>query len=99
MTGGEVDLAKYSQALDEIFALRRLLAYEAHVVQVTYGRSGMSQSTRRTMEAQVTRMHQAARGEWDDASREIASSVLRHCLLETGAAETLTRSAWEAERA
>lgn len=88
-------LGHYGRALDEVYRLRRQLAYEASVLEVHLGYATFPKSRRGIAEDQVERMRQAARGE-PGVLTGIADGSLRLCMQEAEAAETLTRSAYEA---
>jgi hypothetical protein len=91
-------LDAYSEALDEIYRLRQLLAYEAQCVSATLEYKSFPKSRREVHERQVARMRAAARGEAEVQVAGMSSTVLRHCLREAGASQTLTRSQFEEER-
>jgi hypothetical protein len=88
-------LGHYSDALDEIYRLRQLLAYEAQCVSATLEMKTFPKSRRDVHERQIERMRAAARGEAEVQMAGMSSTVLRHCLRSAGAGETLTRSQWE----
>jgi hypothetical protein len=89
------EMSHYSAALDEVFRLRRALAYEAAGLRVHLDYATFPKSRHKVAEGQVERMQAAARGEAEAAYAGIPSSSLRHTFLISGAKETLTRSAWE----
>ena len=89
-------LAHYSAALDEIYRLRQLLAYEARVVEATLDYKSFPKSRRAAHEAQVERMRFAARGNAEDEVGNLSHLSLRACMREAGMPDTLTRSQWEA---
>ena len=93
-----VPLADYSRALDEIYALRRALAYEAQVLETHLLYKTFPKGRREIAVAQCARMKAAARGLVDAAYVDKGSSTLRSALRLAGAEETLTRAEWEAER-
>lgn len=100
MIGDEtVPMALYSAALDEVWALRRALAYEASVAEVHGEYKTFPQSRRRFLAEQVERMRRAARGEAERAYASTNSRSIDHALREAGASQTLTRFEWEAGRA
>jgi hypothetical protein len=88
-------LGHYSDALDEIYRLRQLLAYEAQCVSATLEMKTFPKSRRDVHERQIERMRAAARGEAEVRMAGMSNTVLRYCLRDAGAAETLTRSQWE----
>ncbi len=90
-----VPLSTLSAALDEIYQLRRLLAYEACIVNATLQYATLPKGRRAVMKQQVERMRQAARGEVTSALAGRSSEVYRRALRESGAKETLTRFEWE----
>lgn len=57
-----VPLAFYSEALDEIYALRRALAYEACVIAAHLGYKAFPKTRRNIASEQAERMRLAARG-------------------------------------
>jgi hypothetical protein len=94
---GMVPLKVYSAALDEIYALRRALAYEATVLNVHLDYKTFPKSRRRFAEEQRVRMTAAACG---DRSRysDVSSLSLRHAMDQVGASQTMTRHEWETQR-
>lgn len=92
-----VPLAAYSAALDEIYRLREALAYEAVVTDTHLAYRTFPKSRRGSAENQVERMRAAARGESQRAYAPVSHLVLRHCLGEAGASETLTRHQFDRE--
>lgn len=93
----EAKMEHYSRAIDEIYRLRGLLAYEARITEVHLGYKTFPESRRRVAESQVERMRLAARGRSDMASAPISSQGIKSCLVAAGADECLTRTQWEAE--
>ena len=89
-------LTHYSQALDEIYRLRGLLAYEADVIAVHLGYATFPKTRRRHAESQVQQMLAAATGSVQQVLSDISDASMRHTRRAHGI-ETLTRSAWEAE--
>ena len=89
------EMGHYSDALDEIYRLRELLAYEAQCVSATLEMKTFPKSRREVHERQVERMRSAARGEAEVQMAGMSSMVLRHCMRDAGASQTLTRSQWE----
>lgn len=91
-------LDHYSAALDEIYELRRALAYEARVVEAHYEDfKTFPKSRRRIAEEQVQRMRKAASGH-----AELAYAGTPHYSLDASAKEAmpngLSRGQWEAEQ-
>lgn len=90
-----VDMEHYSAALDEIYRLRQLLAYEALCVRATLEYRTFPKSRRDVHERQIKRLQAAARGQSQVVTAPISSTVLRHALTEAGASDLLTRWQWE----
>jgi hypothetical protein len=88
-----------SLAIDEIYILRRALAYEASVTDAHLGYATFPKGRREVAEAQIARMRQAARGGVGLAYVDRSWMSLRASLIDAGARETLTNSAWIAEHA
>jgi hypothetical protein len=87
-------LKHYSRALDEIFRLRRALAFEAHITEgITNLYASLPKGARRELLTHVERMRRAARGEVTHAGID---HLLQESLAMAGAPETLTREQWEA---
>lgn len=93
-----VPLADYSAALDEIYRLRRALAYEAAVAKAHGEYKTFPKSRRDVLDSQIERMRAAARGNVLDAYRDRPHFALDATMREAGAKTTLTRHAWEQER-
>lgn len=93
-----IPLADYSRAIDEIFRLRRALAYEAGVVAAHLGYATFPKSRRAVAEGQIERMRAAARGEAEVAYAGTSHLSLRHAMNEAGASQTLTCGQWEERR-
>lgn len=90
------DERHYFDALDEVYALRALLAHEALVLKAHLGYKTFPKSRRAIAEEQVERMQQAARGQ---VKQDYTGSEQRkHALTEAGAPEILTRGQWEDNR-
>ena len=87
---------RYSQALDEVYALRVVLAHVAKVTDETLALKTFPKSRRRETESACEVMKRSARGDADGVYRTIAKpkTVLRLA----GASETMTRREWEAQR-
>lgn len=92
-----VPLANYSAALDEIWHLRRALAYEARVVEAHYeGYKTFPKRRRPIAEKQVERMRLAAVGKGVEAyaGQIMVGNEYKHL---TNGKGTLTRAEFEAE--
>jgi hypothetical protein len=94
-------LAEYSLALDEVWRLRRALAYEARAVEANCGLDLKSYPTarRRQMIAAIERMRQSAKGNSETVYAGMSAMSLRAEMRAVCGSETLTRSQWEAEHA
>jgi hypothetical protein len=92
-----VPLALYARALDEIYALRRSMAYEAAIVAVHLDYKTFPKTRRRFAEEQVERMRQSARGRVRHSLAGTSYLSLDSASREAGIEPTLTRSQWEAE--
>lgn len=91
-----VPLAEVSRALDEIYVLRTLLAYEAAVRAADLELKSYPKSRREIAEHAIQRMRGAARGEeWLPYINERARRSARAA---AGMPDTLTRASWLAER-
>lgn len=90
-------LLAYSKALDEVYRLRRALAYEARVVEAHLGYKTFPKTRRKIAEEQVERMRLCARGEAGVVYAGVNYTSLNAALRAAGASETLTRAQWEAE--
>lgn len=93
-----VPLAELSAALDEIYMLRQLCAYEAAIRAADLGYATYPKSRRKVGEERIERLRQAARGEVDVAIAGTSYLSLRHGLREAGASETMTRHVWREQR-
>lgn len=91
-------IAELSAALDEVFQLRRVLAYEAGVTSAHLSMRSFPKSRRVIAEGSVERMRAAARGGVRPAYGDVASWAFRSAMQDAGAPETLTRAAFAAER-
>lgn len=91
-------MAHYSAALDEIWRLRRLLAYEAGVLEAHLGYKSFPKTRRAFAEQQVARMQDAARGHSDKEAVATHSLSTRHITQGLGMKQTLTCHAWETDR-
>lgn len=85
----------YSDALNEIFRLRRALAYEAQVARAHLGYKTFPKTRRPFVEEQIERMEACARGMCESVYAGTSSNSLRQALRAAGADETLTRAQWE----
>lgn len=91
-----VSMSHYSRALDEIYRLRTILAYEAMVTDAHHeGYKTSPKSRKRSVVEQAERMRRAARG--DTLAVFNGISYPKQALQDAGAAQTLTRAAWEAD--
>ena len=93
-----VTLSELTRALDEIYELRRLAAYEARVLEAHLDYKSFPKSRRTVAEDQVERLRRAARGGASLATSGISYLSLDGCLKSAGAETSLTRHAWLAER-
>lgn len=88
-------LAGYSAALDEIWALRKLCAYEAGAMRAHLHYRTFPKSRRGCAEDSIERLQAAARGGTQVAVAPLSHLSLRHALREAGAEDGLTRVSWE----
>lgn len=96
--GGTVPLALYRAALDEIWHLRRALAYEARVVEAqTLDVKALGKGRREILERQVGRMREAADGRVLVAYAGTSSRSLESEYERATGRQTLTRFEWESE--
>lgn len=93
-----VPLSLLSAALDEIYALRELVAYEAGVREADLTYATYPKGRRDIARDRIQKLRCAARGQVALAIASTPYASLRAALREAGAKETLTRSAWEAEK-
>lgn len=93
------DLTHYSAALDEIFRLRRALAYEAGVTEAHLSFSTFPKSRRAAADGQISRMREAARGHTQEAYANVPEWSLASTMQDADASPTLTRWKWEADHA
>lgn len=98
MSESMVPLSELSAALDEVFRLRRALAYEAEAIAAHLSLRSFPKSRRPIAEQQIERMRSAARGESRPAYGGTASLALRSAMENAGAPETLTRAAFADEQ-
>lgn len=91
-------LRAYSAALDEVYALRRALAYESQVVAAqTLDISRLGKNRREMLQRSIDRMANAARGNvgvYAATSRRSLDSAMKV----VGGSNLLTRWTWEAEQ-
>lgn len=92
-----VDVRLLSAALDEIYRLRRALAYESGAIEAHLELRVFPKSRRFIAERQVERMRDAARGFSERAYAEVPPLFLRTSFRHAGADETFTRSQFERE--
>ena len=86
-----------SAALDEIYRLRKAMAYEAGVIAAHLDLKTFPKSRRYPAQQQIERMRSAARGE-ERSHSTVQARALRSALGDAGASETLTRDEWEHQR-
>lgn len=91
-----VPMSELSQALDEIYALRSLLAYEASVRAADLNLATFPKSRRQIAECAVTRMRDAARGHARAVTRTITSRALNTARTDADMG-LLTRHQWQQE--
>ncbi len=87
----------YSRALDEIYRLRAMAAYESLVIKAHLDYASMPKGLRTRLEDQRVRLEALSRGESGRMVHERTWSVVKWALRQVTGKETLTRSAWEAE--
>ena len=97
-TENEILMSHYSAALDEIYRLRRALAYEASVNLVHLDYKTFPKTRRGIASEQVTRMQAAARGDAERVYAGVGYLSLRHAFMQAGAPEVFTRATWEESR-
>jgi hypothetical protein len=88
----------YSAALDEIYRLRRALAYEAGVLKAHLGYKTFPKSRRRHADEQVARLLDAARGHAVRAYADIPHAYIRSAVADAGVKQTFSRHDWESGR-
>lgn len=92
-------LEELSRALDEIFALRRALAYEARVIEAhTLDISRLGKNRREHLERCIVRLCAAARGDVEATYAGVNRRSLERCMEDAGAENRLTRHSWLAEK-
>lgn len=90
-------LVAYSAALDEVYALRRALAFEASVVEAhTLDLRSIGKNRRHQLERAVERMRGAARGESSTSYAGVNHRSLDRAMERAGGSNLLTRASWEA---
>jgi hypothetical protein len=96
---GQADLMPhYSAALDEIYRLRRALAYEAGVTLAHLHLKTFPKSRLPIARKQAERMRRSACGHSLDAYSEVQGRSLSGALEAAGAESGLTRAQWESRR-
>lgn len=85
---------QFSNAVDEVFHLRRAIAYEAGVTAAHLTMKSFPKSRRAIAEEQIDRMRQSARGKAQVAYAGMNSLFLRTALKDAGADTTLTNWQW-----
>lgn len=91
------ELHHYSRALDEIYRLRGLLAFEAAIIQGHLQLATFPRSRRVAAEEQIRRMTTAAIGQVDSTFTSNSNPSMKHVRQQLGI-ETLTRWAFEQEQ-
>ena len=90
-------LAAYSAALDEVYALRRAMAFEARVVEAhPLDLRALGKNRRHQLERAVERMRGAARGESAASYSAVNHRSLDRAMEQASGSNLLTRSSWEA---
>jgi hypothetical protein len=84
-------------ALDEIYALRRALAFEAGVVEAHMTYKSFPKSRRRIAEHQAERMRASARGDVQVQYSGCNAQSLHNAMTKAGASNTFTTASWKAE--
>lgn len=96
---GQEDMLKhYSAALDEIYRLRRALAYEAGVTAAHLELKTFPKSRAYPAQQQVERMRRSARGEVQEAYGPVYPWALQSAMEDAGMTRGLSRAQWEARR-
>ena len=97
--GGVVPITPiYSAALDEIYRLRTLLAWEADVLAATAGYRSFPKSRQEIAQQSIARMRAAARGEAAAQVLAESNTAVRYARDEAGMAQLMTRAQWEEQR-
>lgn len=91
------DFLRYSEALDEIWRLRRILAHEACVLEAHLGLKTFPKSRREFAVSQVERMRASARGDAKDVHYNLDHRKLNYAMQAAGASSTLTAPEFHAE--
>jgi hypothetical protein len=90
-----VPLDEVSELLDEVFQLRRALAYESQVIEAqVMDVKALGQGRRGHVEDSIERMILAALGDSSIAYAGTSSISLRHAIRSIGAQDCLTRWNW-----
>lgn len=97
MTETQVPLSLYSEALDEIWRLRKLIAYEADRIDADLSLASFPKSRRQPAQNHYDRLTLAAKGKSQQAIADLNSHQMIAALLRAGAEPTLTRAQFEAE--
>jgi hypothetical protein len=95
---GCVPIGELSAALDEIYRLRRALAYESMVALASLDYASFPKGRRAATHDSASRMQAAARGQSEEAYSGTNSRSLRYAAVEVGAGETFTRAQFREER-
>lgn len=93
-----VPLDDLSRALDEIWHLRRALAYEAAVNEAHLQLKTFPKSRRQIVLGQIERMREAARGAVLRAYAGLHTQSIDGAMDRAGAEPTLTRGQWERQQ-
>jgi hypothetical protein len=94
----EIQMKYYSAALDEIYRLRRALAYEARVVEAqTLDVQALGKNRRAHIKESVDRMRKSVQGHAEAVYAGLDRSSLRMALEQTRGTSLLTRAMWEDE--
>lgn len=99
MSEPEFDINMYFEAIDEIWLLRRALAYEAAATAVHLSYKSFPKSRRQVAEKQMDRMRESARGRVQVAYSGVHPVSLRSAMEAADAPTTFTRHDWELSRA
>jgi hypothetical protein len=99
VTEPEFDINMYFDALDEIWLLRRALAYEAAATAAHLSYKSFPKSRREVAENQIERMRESARGRAQPAYSGVHTVSLRSAMEAADAPTTFTRHDWELSRA
>ncbi len=90
----------YGSALDEVYRLRALVAYECEMIGQYLEYASIPKGLRHRLEWQQARLRRAAQGLARDVILEDVSgwSRVKSSLRRVTGRQTLTRSEWESER-